>query len=184
MAPSFLQDNISGEMRPKASRARTVSWLCVPYFCLARYATSSSLRPSSHPMRTLLQARYSQVQKKRDMEQAVCQVSGTPPEHCFYIGQIWILILDDCTYRLSYRYVHDKLTLEAVIVSCAQSPISSLQGESITIVPNPTESSTTLSQNILIYTKNSLLWSLPVNECQDWFVCNHYPRAIRCAHTD
>lgn len=184
MVPSFLQDNISGEMRPKVSRARTISWLCVPYFCLDRYATPANLKPSSHPMRTLLQARYSLVQKKRDMEQAVCHLSGTPVEHCFYIAQIWLLILDDCTYRISSQYVYDKLTLEALIISCAQSPISSLQGESISIVPNPTESPMTLSQNILVYTKNTLLWSLPVDECQDWFVCIHCPSAVRCAHID
>jgi hypothetical protein len=102
MVPSFLQDNISGEMRPKASRARTISWLCAPYFCLDRYATPSNLRPSSHPMRTLLQARYSLAQKKRDMEQAVCHLPGTPAEHCFYIAQIWFVILDDCMYRISW----------------------------------------------------------------------------------
>ena len=183
MVPSFLQDNISGEKRPKASRARTISWLCVPYFRLARYAVPSSLKPSSHPMRTLLQARYSLVQRKRDMEQAVCQVTGTPDEHCFYIAQIWLLVLDDCTYRFLSRYAQDKLMLEALIVSCAQLPMSWLQGDSIKIIDNPTDSSTTLAQNILIYTKNTLLWSLPVDECQDWFVSTHYPTEIRYAHT-
>jgi len=184
MVPSFLQDNISGEKRPKASRARSISWLCVPYFRLDRYATPSSLKPSSHPMRTLLQARYSLVQRKRDMEQAVCQVSGTPADHCFYIAQIWLLVLDDCASPFFSQFVQDKLTQEALIVSCAQLPISSLQGESLKIIQNPLESSTILSQNILIYTKNSLLWSLPVSECQDWFVRIHHPCEGWCAHID
>lgn len=102
MVPSFLQDNLSGEMRPKASRARTISWMCVPYFCLDKYAVPSGLKPSSHPMRTLLQARFSLVQKERDMQQAVCHLPDTPAEHCFYITQVWFLILDDCEYRPSF----------------------------------------------------------------------------------
>jgi hypothetical protein len=80
-----------------------------------------------------------------------------------HIGRLYV------QYFLST--LHNELTFEALVVSCAQSPISSLQGESISIIQNPaTESATTLSQNILIYSKNSLVWSLPVDECQGWFV--------------
>jgi hypothetical protein len=76
-----------------------------------------------------------------------------------------------CTVQNFLLSLHNELTFEVLVVSCAQSPISSLQGESISIIQNPaTESATTLSQNILIYSKNSLVWSLPVDECQDWFV--------------
>jgi hypothetical protein len=79
--------------------------------------------------------------------------------------------------------VHNELTFEALVVSCAQSPISSLQGESISIIQNPaTESATTFSQNILIYSKNSLVWSLPVDECQDWFVRIYYSPGFRYTH--
>ena len=97
MVPSFLQDNVVGEKRSAVSKARTVSWLCVPYFCLEKYSTPSGLRQSSHPMRTLLQARFALIQKDRDMKQAVCYLQNIPPEHCFYIAQVWLLILDDCT---------------------------------------------------------------------------------------
>jgi hypothetical protein len=78
---------------------------------------------------------------------------------------------------------YNELTFEALVVSCAQSPISSLQGESVSIIQNPTtESASTLSPNILIYSKNSLVWSLPVDECQDWFVSKYYFSWVRYAH--
>lgn len=31
------------------------------------------------------------------MKQAVCYLQNIPPEHCFHIAQVWLLILDDCT---------------------------------------------------------------------------------------
>lgn len=100
MVPSFLQETISSEIRPKAQKSTTVTWLCLPYFCLEKYsellATSG---PSSHPMRTLLQARFSMVQKQRDLQQAVCQLEDAPLEHCFHIAQLWCVVIEDCEFQ-------------------------------------------------------------------------------------
>lgn len=46
-------------------------------------------------MRTILQARFSLTGKNRDLKQAVCYLPDTPPDHCFYIAQLWFLVLDD-----------------------------------------------------------------------------------------
>jgi hypothetical protein len=103
MTPSYMQENISRDSRPKASsKLRTVSWLCVPYFVLDSYSTPGSiLHSSSHPARTLLQARFSLVQKDRDMQQAVRLLQVTPTgDVCFHIAQVWFIVIDDCKYKI------------------------------------------------------------------------------------
>jgi hypothetical protein len=167
--PSFIQDTISGEVKPKASRSRSILWMCVPYFCLEKYAVPSGLGPSSHPMRTLLQARFSMTEKKRDLQQAVCHLTDTPNEHCFYIAQVWFVILDDCgSFSSVYICV---LTCKALIISCARSSISFLQGNSInTLPPSPSNPPYPMHSNILVSRKGLVTWSLPVDQCQTWFV--------------
>ncbi|KAI9053978.1 hypothetical protein LZ554_002922 [Drepanopeziza brunnea f. sp. 'monogermtubi'] len=152
MVPSFLQDNLSEEKISKTSRMRMISWICLPYFVLQQYSAPSGSRASSHPMRTLLQARFALTRKERDMKQAVQGLGNTPPEHCYYIAQVWFLIIDD-----------------SVIVSCACSSMTALQGDSISVLPPPGPESPLLSPNILVSTKSSLLWALPLEECQSWF---------------
>lgn len=177
MVPSFMQETISGEMRPKASKSRSIFWMCVPYFCLDKYGVTSGLRSSSHPMRTLLQARFSMTEKQRDLQQAVCYLPDTPNEHCFHIAQVWFLILDDCG---SFHFrVHRILTCEALIISCAQNSISILQGESIdTCSLSPLESPLPISPNILVSVKSLVTWSLPVNQCETWFVSRFFHRKL------
>ena len=79
MEPGFLQERLSRGDRPndKAFGARTVTWLCLPYFCLEEYAgVLSASRPGSHPMRTLLQARFSLVRKERDLQHPLKAVAA------------------------------------------------------------------------------------------------------------
>ncbi|EKD16183.1 Mg2+ transporter [Drepanopeziza brunnea f. sp. 'multigermtubi' MB_m1] len=109
MVPSFLQDNLSEEKISKTSRMRTISWVCLPYFVLQQYSAPSGSRASSHPMRTLLQARFALTRKERDMKQAVQGLGNTPPEHCYYIAQVWFLIIDDCSHDCILRSpFHDR----------------------------------------------------------------------------
>jgi hypothetical protein len=97
MVPSFLQETIASDVRPKASTKKTVTWLCLPYFCLEKYSEPlPSSGPSSYPMRTLLQARFSMVEKQRDMQQAIRHLDGIPLDHCFHIAQMWCLVIEDC----------------------------------------------------------------------------------------
>ncbi|KAH8819883.1 hypothetical protein F5884DRAFT_762073 [Xylogone sp. PMI_703] len=150
MVPSFIQHQAAGETRPKSLRPRVISWLCLPYFCLEKYFVPSNLPESSHPMRTILQARFSLTAKKRDMEQAVCQLPGTPADYCFYIAQVWFLVIDD-----------------SWLISCSRLSISSLQGEYIQFLNQPTENPP--SPNIFVSHGMAILWSLPLIECQSWF---------------
>lgn len=97
MAPSILHEPVPGNDKSRG----VVTWMCLPYFSLQKYAENlSGLPSSSHPIRTLLQSHFSFAQKGRDMQQAVCKLSGTPPEHCFHIAQVWCLVLDDGEHTL------------------------------------------------------------------------------------
>ncbi|KAL2066725.1 hypothetical protein VTL71DRAFT_2797 [Oculimacula yallundae] len=172
MVPAFLQDNLREEKRPSAPKARTISWICAPYFCLAKYATNSGLKPSSHPMRTLLQARFALVQKERDMKQAVRYLQDTPQEHCFHIAQVWFLILDN-----------------SLVISCARMSMQSIQGDYISIIPKPEIEPSLAGSNILVSTKSSLLWSLPLQQCQSWFgfvshFCEYWPLQVNATYND
>lgn len=101
MLPCYAQEPIPTEGRPiSLSRTRTVSWMCVPYFCLAKYSSSAvAVRPSSHPIQTLLQARSSLIQKERDLQQAVRLLPDPPPSDV-HIAQVWFLVLDGCKQLL------------------------------------------------------------------------------------
>ncbi|KAJ5032997.1 uncharacterized protein L3040_009582 [Drepanopeziza brunnea f. sp. 'multigermtubi'] len=56
-----------------------------------------------------------------------------------------------------------------MIVSCARPSMTALRGDSISVLPPPEPESPLLSPNILVSTKSSLLWALPLEECQSWF---------------
>jgi len=96
MVPGIIHEPLSKDPQNKLSKPGTITWICQPYFCLQKYSGSvSGLPPSSHPIRTLLQARFSLTRKERDMQQAACHLLGTPQDHCFHIAQIWCIIIDD-----------------------------------------------------------------------------------------
>ena len=101
MLPCYAQEPVLAEGRSiSISRTRTVSWMFVPYFCLAKYS-SLTVRPSSHPIRTLMQTRSSLIQKERDLQQAVRLLPDPPPSDvCFHIAQVWFIVLDDCKRSL------------------------------------------------------------------------------------
>lgn len=170
-----MQETLSQGDRPqdKLSRARAAIWICLPYFCLAEYSgVLSASRSGAHPMQTLLQARFSLVQKDRDLQQAVCNLLGTPPGFCFHIAQLWCLVLDDCNIPWSYLEVDDVADIPlALLVTCARIPMSALQGEAISVISDPMPvQSRGKSPKILVSCGGSVLWSLPVEDCQTWFV--------------
>ncbi len=99
MMPGIFQEPVPRDSLERTSKSGTVTWMCLPYFCLQEYSSSlSTLPPTSHgahPMRTLLQAHFALTPKRRDLQQAVRHVSDTPPEYCFHIAQVWCLLLND-----------------------------------------------------------------------------------------
>jgi hypothetical protein len=109
MVPHILEEPLSSEAQPDGSEVRTATLLCLPYFCLEKYSGyPAGSQPQSHPMRTLLQARFSLTQKERDMKQAVCHLLDTPEGHCFHVAQFWCLVLDDCELQSSSFVEDDK----------------------------------------------------------------------------
>jgi len=96
MTPSVLHEPMLQEPQEKPLNSGSVLWMCLLYFLLQKYSGSLSGLPSaSHPMRTLLQTCFSLTKKERDVHQAVCQLIGSPPDHCFHIAQVWCLVVND-----------------------------------------------------------------------------------------
>ncbi|EDN99944.1 hypothetical protein SS1G_02802 [Sclerotinia sclerotiorum 1980 UF-70] len=69
MIPKLLQEPLRDETPSASSKARKLTWICLPYFCLQKY-TPSNVQPSSHPPLTLMQTRQSMTPKERDLRQA------------------------------------------------------------------------------------------------------------------
>ncbi len=80
--------------RDFSKKKRDAVLLCMPYFCLAPYSSSSSPQASDfYPLRTLLQYWHMSTPKKRDLQQAICGLEYSTEGHIFHIPQIWCLIL-------------------------------------------------------------------------------------------
>lgn len=80
----------------ETTKDRTATLLCMPYFFVAPYVTEyPSNVPNFHPMRTLLQSSFISTPKKRDLQQAICNLENPEKGHCFHVPQIWCLILGD-----------------------------------------------------------------------------------------
>ncbi|CAD6445946.1 79cbdec4-4d36-4b36-bb97-543955684f77 [Sclerotinia trifoliorum] len=150
MIPKLLQEPLRDEIPSASSKARKLTWICLPYFCLQKYAPSN-VQPSSHPPLTLLQTRQSMTPKERDLRQAVCHLSDTPAGSCFHIGQAWFLILDDSS-----------------IISCAGLSALQLNKESISILPYRNDNPDSLIRTLLVSDSGSSLWSFPIEECRTW----------------
>jgi hypothetical protein len=95
MKPGVMATRIPVETSHGTSD-RNYFFCSMPYHKLALYmplgATASS---RLHPARTLLQSKYASTTKKRDFEQAVCFLNGTPPNYFFQTSNLWFLILND-----------------------------------------------------------------------------------------
>ncbi|OBT78122.1 hypothetical protein VF21_02657 [Pseudogymnoascus sp. 05NY08] len=154
LMPSLTAENIVNQTGSKTSKPRVVTWMSLPHFTLQKYkAGPATARPADHPIRSLMQARFSLVQKGRDMQQAVCHLLDTPDDYCFHIAQTWYLILDD-----------------SLLITCAGIRMSSLQGDAIKIAPEPSSKHHgTWPPFILVSSGRCLLWCFKVEECQTWF---------------
>ncbi|KAF5867786.1 putative mg2+ transporter protein [Botrytis fragariae] len=148
--PRLLQESLRDETPPTTFKPRKLTWLCLPYFSLQKY-TSSNVKSSSHPPRTLLQTRQSMTPKERDLKQAVCHLPDTPAGSCFHIGQAWFLILDDSS-----------------IISCAGSSTAQMTKDSISMAPFRNDNADSPMYTLLVSDSGSTLWSLPIGECTTW----------------
>ncbi|KAH6668177.1 hypothetical protein B0J14DRAFT_600005 [Halenospora varia] len=172
MVPGVIQEPLPRNPEDKTLKSGTVTWTCLPYFSLQKYTgISTGLHAASHPVRTLLQARFSLTREERDMQQAVCQLGGTPRNHCFHIAQMWCIVLDD-----------------DLVITCASKPISSLTEKSISleVPPNPKETGKHSRGRITVRDQN-LLWSFPREKCGSWFAFmshfwEYWPKEIQFSY--
>ena len=97
--PQFLAKEISNDT------LNTETWyffFSLPYFCLSKYTELSiSGHSNLQPTRTLLQSRDPSTSKGRDLEQAVCHLSGTLTNDCFHLTTLWCLVIKDSEFELS-----------------------------------------------------------------------------------
>jgi hypothetical protein len=165
----------------KPVNSRTVTWVSLPYFSLESY--SGLLETANSPKSllatpTLLQARYSRTTRARDMEQAVCEQGGAPKGHCFHVAQLWCLVLDNCTLEstdpsnhLNTRLIYI-LYLIALLLTYGRISEDVLCGGIITktVKPlhNPPDPMPTKALSVRF--RGAIMWSIPVHECQTWFV--------------
>ncbi|KAL8341987.1 hypothetical protein RB601_005236 [Gaeumannomyces tritici] len=179
MEPRYFQLPLPSEDSAKgqSSRRRTITWICIPYFSLEKYAgLGSATMASQYPNQALLQAQYSRINRERDMQQAVCQLGGSlAPGSCFHISQLWCIVIDN-----------------SFLITCGSMTEATLRGELITIVNEPTRNGRGPNNGlarILVAYGEAVLWAIPVHECETWFSFLTYfhdfwPQALRFCHHD
>jgi hypothetical protein len=96
LKPDFYNYPLDAEGNTPGSHV--ICWICLTYFSLEQYSgLLGTDKPKCFPTPTLLQVSFPRTTRNRDMEQAVCQQKGAPPQLCWHVGQLWCLVLDNCT---------------------------------------------------------------------------------------
>jgi hypothetical protein len=95
--PHFLSKEIPNET---LNTENSYFFYSLPYFCLRKHMELSIPSHSNlQPTRTLLQTRDPSTSKGRDLEQAVCHLSGTPNSHCFHLSTLWCFVIKDSEFQ-------------------------------------------------------------------------------------
>ncbi|KAF2187094.1 hypothetical protein K469DRAFT_123561 [Zopfia rhizophila CBS 207.26] len=150
----YLKPFIFQELWLKSSPAyshlnRKIMIMSIPYFLLDAYIRRLRLSsPTNHPPLTLLQSLSPSTSPERDMQQVVCRYPIGQKDRCFYVSQLWCLILDD-----------------TLLVTCARSPERELYGDMISVIKEPTQG----LPHILVSDGGNCIWQLASSECQTWF---------------
>ena len=174
MEPGYHQRPLGQDtFNLKQPRARSVTWVCLPYFSLEKYSGISSATASGdYPFRTLNEARHISVRKERDMMQAVCRKGNVPKGICIHIGQIWCLILDD-----------------SLLITCARVPADELKRPSINVrtVPPPASPTRTGPGRVIVRYGECVMWCFELECCGTWFAllvhfAEFWPRSYELRH--
>lgn len=176
--PGFLQTKLGQDSKSKGQAgSRTATWLCIPYFSLQKYTgTLSGATPGSYPTRTLLQEQYSGVPKERDLQQVVCQTGHVPADTCFYVAQLWCVVLDD-----------------SLLITCGTMTDSAIRGDVVDLVSEPSRDlSSFVSGNqayIYVYYTEAVMYAIPLEECRSWFgfishFHEYWPMTLRFTHRE
>ncbi|KAK3902205.1 hypothetical protein C8A05DRAFT_15710, partial [Staphylotrichum tortipilum] len=161
LEPKFRHDPLI--LDGKAQSDQGVTWICLPYFSLEPYSgLLGAQNTKSFPTPTLLQARYSQTTRERDMEQVVCQRRGDAQHLCFHVSQLWCLILDNSLLLTYGRITNDSLC-EGIIARTVKP------------APSLSASVSAAEKTLSVRFGADIMWSIPLYQCETWFVCARTP---------
>ncbi|KAI1344069.1 hypothetical protein F5Y15DRAFT_186429 [Xylariaceae sp. FL0016] len=174
MEPGITRVDIpeEGHIRDR-TEPRPLTWLCMPYFSLEKYAGElSSENFSSFPLETLLQYKYSRTTEKREKQQVVWQNDQSKEGHCFHVGQLWCIILDN-----------------SLLITCGHMSGASLRRDIITTAPGSFGELGVQSRSLFVSYLDSVLWELPLASCSTWFdfstqFRDFWPQAVEFYHND
>ncbi|PGH07592.1 hypothetical protein AJ80_07981 [Polytolypa hystricis UAMH7299] len=154
MEPNLAQDVYYEDGDSKNCKSRRVLAMCIPFFSLEEYkARKLPDKSSGHPLRSLLQSRYSSIGKERDMQQVVCKLGSAPKGHCFHVSQMWCLVVGDHLF-----------------LTCARMPDGTLSKESVRFVPAQPPGDPSQEKPRLLVTDNARhVWVLDPEKCKSWF---------------
>ena len=101
MEANVAEGTISRKGGGKGKKQRLLL-VCIPYLYLTSYSPEiPSNSTHLHPLKSLLQSKYSGVSKQRDLRQVVCELRLPQKGHCFHIPQLWCLVISDSTQHQS-----------------------------------------------------------------------------------
>jgi hypothetical protein len=177
MEPGCIQSVLPTSSTDQTITPRSLTWICLPYFTLEPYSgLLSADRPSVFPIQTLMQAKYSGATYQRDMQQAVCQTQEGAQNHCFHIAQLWCIVLDNCKVRLFHIFLgvleHILTNAIALLLTYSRMPEDALCSELINrnFLTSAQLATTLASVKLSVRYRGNVMWSIPVEECQTWFV--------------
>jgi hypothetical protein len=183
MAPKSRHDALVSEGHVTSTQG--VTWICLPYFSLEPY--SGLLAPGtskSFPTPTLLQAKFSTTTENRDMQQVVCQQKGVPQGFCFHVAQLWCLVLDNCnTLWTSPSIASHANSISALLLTYGRMTEETLCDGIINKVIQPVKSpsGSAPTKTLSIRYRGDTIWSIPIQECQTWFVCCHVHHTVKAS---
>ncbi|KAF2682863.1 hypothetical protein K458DRAFT_419701 [Lentithecium fluviatile CBS 122367] len=152
MEPFVAQELDLQDMPAQSHLDKKITIACFPFLLLENHIKRIRLQsPTSHPPLTLLQSVVSSTEPERDLRQVVCKTAVGQKHRCFYIGQLWCLIIDD-----------------GLICTCARLPEELLCGDVVTIHKEPTRG-TPHVPFIKVTDGGNCTWQLRLDECQTWF---------------
>jgi hypothetical protein len=96
MDPFVFQQLWLQDLPAQSHLNRKITVACFPFLLLENHMKRIRLNsPTNHPPLTLLQSIIPSTEPERDMRQVVCKTTIDQKHQCFYVGQLWCLIVDD-----------------------------------------------------------------------------------------
>ncbi|KAF2109449.1 cora-like Mg2+ transporter protein-domain-containing protein [Lophiotrema nucula] len=158
------QDMIRQKQSSLSHLNKKVTMIGLPHFLLDDYHGRVRLHSTTeHPPLTLLQSESASAPPDRDLQQAVCSITGPHDDRIFYVSRLWCFILND-----------------DLLVTCSQVSEQSLLGDTIVMSKEPTRG----TPFIRVTDGGNCLWQLGLQECQTWLGFTSHFMEISSASAD